>query len=295
MSLHHHLRRIALALVPLAFGATIAAAQDLPVIETEAGEIETISVGEGKVHPFVILDIRNGDYSRGEYDDDAAGLGRIPFHAQVGLGVELHRNAEGEADAVLVLRSSNGFHDPGPIETGSPRTWYESNNLIGLVLAPSKGLGTSISYTIKTSPNDVSPTTHELTGVINYDADTGLGRLHPHFLVTVQPRGGDGVYTQAGIEPEFELRSGDNGPKLHLPLRVGIGWDDFYDEGAGTAVFGSAGAAVSVPFDVGSTRWTFRGEAVAQIRDDRLRQLGGPQADRETIVPVIRIGLTAAY
>lgn len=286
-----------LGLTTVAAGLAIAPAfaQDMPTIDTEDADLGSMEVGDGRLHPTVTLDLRNGDFVRGGYDDDAADLGRLPVHLQVGVGYELRRDAAGEPDAWIVLRSSNGFHAPIAGERTSPRAWYESNNLAGLVVEPAKGLRVGASYTVKTSPNGVSATTHEVSATASYQAETGLGVLHPSFAATVRPKGDGGLYTAAGIEPEFALAAGEDAPSIGIPALIGIGWGGFQGEGSGDRLFGSVGLAYSHPFAVGATRWRFRAEGLALIRDDRLRALSGPRGETGTVVPLATISVAVAY
>lgn len=142
--------------------------------------------------PVIGLDVRNGDFVRGSYDDDAASLDRLPIHAQIGLVYELVRDPKGDATTWLMVRSSNGFHAPLSDETTSPRAWYESNNLVGLAARLAPGLTGAATYAIKTSPNGVSDTTHEVSAAFSLDRSGGLGSLKPGFAATWRPKGGGG-------------------------------------------------------------------------------------------------------
>lgn len=254
-----------------------------------------MTVGEGRLHPVLTLDARNGDFARGDYDDDSADLDRIPVHAQLGLVWEAQHNAEGKPTLWLELRSSNGFHAPAADERTSPRAWYESNNLVGVVAQLAEGLNGALTYTIKASPNGVSDTTHELSISGSYKKDSGLGMLRPGFAVTWRPKGGGGVYTQATIEPGWSLGTGNDAPRLSFPAALGVGWDSFYDPGSGSRLFGSVGAALEHPFTIGSAHLSARAEALALIRDNRLRRLGGPTADHRSVRPYVTLSVTYAY
>lgn len=270
-------------------------ADDLPALDTETGEIGSTQVGSGFFHPMLTVDVRNGDFTRGAYDDDAADFEQVPLHLQFGLGVELHRNEIGDPDATLLFVSSNGFHEARPKEFASPHDWYESNNLVGLVVSPADGLQTALSFTVKSSPNDVAETTYELNLAAEYMQDTGLAWLHPSAVATVRPNKGDGAYTQVGLEPEFDLTDGEDGPAISVPLRFGVGWSDFYEPDTGDLAFGSVGLAYSYPFETGGVKWQFHAEALALIRDKGLRLLDPAPEDRDTVVPYATISLTVAY
>ena len=270
-------------------------AQRVPTIDTEDALLGSASVGNGRVHPLMALDVRNGDFARGAYDDDAADLDRLPVHLQLGFAAELHRNAQDDADVFLVFNSSNGVHAPVSAERVSPRAWYESNNAIALVVSPAEDLHTGVVYTIKASPNGVSSTTHEMSLTSTLGGESALGALSPTAVVTWRPKGGRGLFTQVGIEPSVFLTRRDDGPTISFPTLAGIGWDDFYEAGTGDVAYGSIGAAYSHPFEAGGAKWRFRAEALAVLRSDKLRHLGGPEAEHDTVVPLATISLRLAY
>lgn len=276
-------------------GAGAASAQEAPTIDTEDATLGSVAVGGGRFHPTLAIDLRNGDFSRGDGDDDPADLDRLPVHIQLGLAYDLHRNARGETDAFLVLNSSNGLHAPARDERASPRAWYESNNALALILAPADGLRAGLAYTVKSSPNGVSPTTHEVSATFSYKGDRGPAALNPSLVATMRPKGGHGLFTQIGMEPEFATTAREDGPAFSLPARLGVGWGGFYDPGGGDAAYGSLGLAYSHPLEVGRTRWRLRSEVLAVLRDPTLRRLGDAGAERSTVVPLATLSLTVAY
>ncbi|USU10187.1 hypothetical protein NF700_08005 [Sphingomonadaceae bacterium OTU29MARTA1] len=271
------------------------AAQTIPTIDTEDAGLGTLDAGGGRLHPTFGIDLRNGDFARGGYDDDAADLDRLPVHVQLGFAFDLHRSAGGDADLWLVGTSSNGVHAPVAGERRSPRAWYESNNLIGIVASPMAGLTVGTAYTIKTSPNGISGTTHEASLTAAIDGSSGWKALHPGAAATIRPKGGGGVYTQIGIAPELPLGTGDDGPTLAVPVVLGAGWGGFYEAGSGTGGFGSIGLAYSHPFTVGAMRWRLRADAVGIVRDDTLRRIGGDDAESATLVPLVTLALTTTF
>jgi hypothetical protein len=273
-----------------------AAAQSVPTIDTEDATLGSAKVSAGgNVHPILAFDVRNGDFARGNYDDDRADLDRLPVHAQLGFAIDLSHGADGDATSWLVVRSSNGFHAPAMGETTAPRIWYESNNLAAFVFTPAKGLRTAAVYTIKASPNGVSATTHEASLSFAYDGEDAVGTLSPTFVVTMRPKGDHGVFTQAAIEPAFDLSKREDGPKLSIPLAIGRGWGGFYGAGSGSRTYVSAGAALEQPFLLGATHWSTRLEALAVVRDDRLAALSGPSGETGTVVPLVTWSVSMAY
>lgn len=284
----------AIAAVAALFAAAPALAQKMPTIDAD-GQLGSASVGTGPLHAVVDFNLQNGDFSRGKYDGDAANLDRLPFSVGVTLGAALHHGADGKADLWLEASSSNGFHSPIAAERESPRAWYDNNNLVALLYKPNDAVTAALSYAIKTSPNGISPTSHELTAALGYQQDSGIGKLHPSAAISFHTRGGTGVYTLFGIEPSFDLGSGDAPPTLSLPVRFGIGWDGFYGADTGTAAYGSIGAAYSHPFTIAGSHWKLRAQALALIRDDTVRGLGDADAEHATVVPLVTLGVTTAF
>ncbi|GGB38243.1 hypothetical protein GCM10011380_29550 [Sphingomonas metalli] len=272
-----------------------ATAQRAPVIDTEDAGLGGTAVGAGRFHPIIGLDLRNGDFARGGYDDDAANLDRVPVHAQLGFAWELGRDRAGKADFWLVGTSSNGLHAPVAAEWARPRGWYESNNLVGLVVAPGGGWRLGAAYTIKASPNGVSATTHEASLTAALDGERGLAALHPAAAVTTRTRGDGGVYAQASIQPELALGHGEDAPSLSVPLLVGTGWGGFYGPGTGTVAYASAGLAYAHPFTAGGAHWRLRAEVLALLRDATLRRLGSEDAETAAVVPLATVGVTMAF
>lgn len=274
-----------------------AGAQTIPFADTEDATLSEIDVGAGSLHPVVSIDLRNGDYARGAYDDDNAGFGRVPFHVSLGGAVVLRRQAGGEGDGTLFLigQSSNGFHAPRPDERASPRGWYESNNLVGIAWRPVKGVSAAATYTIKTSPNAIATTSHEASLTFLYTADDRVGRFKPRLAVTRRTRGNGGFYTIGGIAPSFALSKRQDGPTLGLPITVGIGWNGFYAADSGTRAYGSGGISLSQPVSLGSAKATLQADVLALVRDDQLRRLDGPSGTTATLVPYATLSMAVAW
>jgi len=277
--------------------AVPAGAQTIPFADTEDATLSEIDVGAGTIHPVVSIDLRNGDYARGAYDDDNAGLGRVPFHFSVGGAVVLRRQAGGRGEGALFLigQSSNGFHAPRSDEEASPRSWYESNNLLGIAWRPVKSLSAAATYTVKTSPNAIAATSHEASLTFLYTADDRLGWLKPRLALTRRTRGVGGFYTIGGIAPSMELSKREDGPTLGLPVTVGIGWNGFYAANSGTRAYGSGGISLSQPVSLGGAKATLQAEVLALVRDDQLRRLDGPSGTTATLVPYATVSVALAW
>ncbi len=288
------------AVIPVAAMLLVAApvaAQSIPFADTEDATLSEIDIADPQAdwHPVLSFDLRNGDYARGALDDDDASLGRLPVHVAFGGVVIVHRGADGSGRLFVIGQSSNGFHAPSAEERTRPRVWYESNNLVGVAWRPADGLTTAVTYTIKTSPNGIAPTTHEasLTGL--YTAETPLGRLKPRMAVTRRTQGEGGIYTIAGVAPSFDLTQRENGMTLSLPVTVGIGWNGFYAAGSGDRLFGNGGITLSQPLRIAGAMATVQAEVLALIRDERLRRLDGPDGTTAPVVPYATLSLALAW
>jgi len=288
------------AVIPAAatlFVAAPATAQSIPFADTEDATLSEVDITDERRdwHPVLSFDLRNGDYARGAYDDDDAGLARLPVHVSFGGAVTVGRRADGSGTMFVIGQSSNGFHAPRRDERARPRSWYESNNLLGVAWRPADGLTTALTYTIKTSPNGVAATTHEMSLTGLYTAETGLGRLKPRMAVTRRTQGEGGVYTIVGIAPSVALSKRENGPMLSVPVTVGIGWHGFYAAGSGDRLYGNGGVAVSQPLRIGGAAATLQAEVLALVRDDRLRRLDGPDGTTAAVVPYTIVSLALAW
>jgi hypothetical protein len=272
-----------------------AAPRSAPSIDTEDAALGNVEVSNtsGRFHPQLGVDVRNGDFARGNYDDDSATLNRIPFHAQAGFALELHQRADSAADAWLVFSASNGFHTPSSEERVSPRRWYESNTLLGLVVSPAQGLQLGLVYTVKTSPNDSAATTQEASLSLAYQADTGLGAWRPGLVVSTRTQGDGGFYTQGSVEPGVDVNA--RGLRLSFPGALGVGWNGFYGPDSGDRFYARAGLALEQPFQWADTHWSARAEALALYRDGALRELSGPEGETDTVVPQVTLSLSLAY
>lgn len=275
--------------------APAAAGQTVPTIDTEDAGLGTAAVGTGAFHPIVALDVRNGDFARGGYDDDAASLDRVPVHAQLGFAWALRRDEAGAGDLFVVATSSNGIHAPSSAERTAPRAWYESNNLVGLVARPGGGVAVGVAYTIKTSPNGISATIHEASVTAALDGDGVLAGMKPHAAATVRTKGDGGVFTQAGIAPQVALSGAEDAATLAFPLLVGVGWAGFYGAGTGDVAYGSGGIAFARPFAAGGAHWQLEAELLAVVRDATLRRLGSDDAERGAVVPLATVRLSVAF
>ncbi|WP_312487664.1 hypothetical protein [Sphingomonas sp.] len=272
-------------------------AQTIPFADTEDATLSEIDVADEATdwHPVLSFDLRNGDYARGALDDDNAGLGRMPVHVALGGAVVLRRGEDGRADLFVIGQNSNGFHAPGRDERGAPRSWYESNTILGLAWRPVPRLDVAALYAIKASPNGVASTTHEASLSLSYTGDDALGRWKPRAAITRRTQGDGGVYTIAGISPSLDLSDEEDGPTLSVPLMAGMGWQGFYGAGTGNRGYASGGLTLAQPIDLAGSKATLQAEMLALVRDDRLRLLDAPGGSTATVIPQATLSLTMAW
>ena len=275
--------------------APLASAQTVPFVDTEDATLSEVDVGDGSVHPIVSFDVRNGDYARGAYDDDGVGLGRVPVHVAIGGAAVLKRRAGGEGVLFLTGQSSNGFHAPRSDERSRPRSWYESNTVVGLAWRPVAGLSAAGAYAIKASPNGVAGTTHEASLTFLYTGKDAVGFLAPRLAATTRTKGQGGFYTIVGIAPEFPLTRAEDGPTLTVPVSVGAGWRSFYAADSGDRVYGSAGISVAQRVKIAGAKASLQGEILALVRDPQLRRLDAPGGTTASVVPLATISIVIAW
>ncbi|MGJ3627975.1 hypothetical protein AB5I41_15045 [Sphingomonas sp. MMS24-JH45] len=237
-----------------------AGAQSVPTIDTEDASLGSVEVGSGDFHPILGVDVRNGDFARGGYDDDAANLDRVPVR-QLGLRLDTApRRGPGKGGYGWWGPAPAGSA-PVPAERTRPRGWYESNNVVGLVGKVGDDGTLGMAYTIKTIPT-ASPAPRTKRALPPRSTESGGPRRAP------PPCGRDGADEGARrpLRPgrdraDYPLSPGGDAPSVDLPVLVGVGWNDFYDAGTGTVAYGSAGLGYSHPFVMGRQHWRLRAEA----------------------------------
>jgi hypothetical protein len=108
-----------LAATLICVAAPPASAQTVPFIDTEDATLSEVDVGDGAVHPIVSFDVRNGDYARGAYDDDDAGLGRVPVHVAIGgAAASTRRDPTRDPDRAVGMRAIRSSVSHGGLSMG---------------------------------------------------------------------------------------------------------------------------------------------------------------------------------
>lgn len=250
----------------------------------QVGSLGDVSVVEspntGMIHLGAGLRIDTADYFRGAFDDVPERLNEIVIGPDVSLTVELLRERNGFLrDLSLTLGSQNGLADQVQPTDSLNEWWYESNNFAGLAARLPADWVVGLTYTIYTSPNDVSPTFQEAAVAARYTG-TILGvSLSPQLKIAVPLDRRDaafqtGFYTELALTPAIKPL----GPAVTVafPLTVGAGFDEYYGPGNSASVHGTAGVTVSVPLTVVPSaygRWSFSLGGQLIVRDDDIRRL----------------------
>ena len=121
------------------------------------------------------------------------------------------------------------------------------------------------------------------------------GGCIPSTAFSVHTRHGHGAYALFGVEPKFDLSSADSPATIGIPARFGIGFDNFYGSGTGTATYGSIGLAYAQPVSIGAGHLSLRAQIQALIRDNAVCALGEADAEHGTVVPLATLGATVSF
>jgi hypothetical protein len=150
----------------------------------------------------------------------------------------------------------NSIHDAVPGDA-----WYESDFYAG-VGAEMGAIAVGVSYVVLYNPagGDIFAEEVDFTLDIDVTAWDLPACLSPSILLAVETDGGSdngsekGTYLGISLEPTIEdvLGSGNAPVTLSFPMTVGLGLDDYYEDGAGdddTFGFFDIGAVLSTPLD----------------------------------------------
>lgn len=255
----------------------------------------------GRIHVIGKLRLDTADYFRGAFDDVPERLDEVVFGPDLSLTFELLPREVGMLrDLTLTVGSQNGLADQVQPTESENQWWYESNNFAGLAARLDEDWLLGLTYTIYTSPNDVSPTFQEVALAGRYTGRLLGVALGPQLKVVVPVDREDaafktGVYTELSLAPS--LRPFGNVMTLSFPLTVGVGFDDYYGPGSGTSAFGAAGVTVSFPLRFmppGYGGWAFSVGGEAVLRDDDIRRLSSFDGD-DSFIFIGRAAITVTY
>lgn len=262
------------------------------------GDIQqSMTANPGHVHVSFSLALATADYFRGGFDDVPDDLDELAFGPSLSLILDAWRRPSGPLQGLsLTLGTQNNLADQVQPVDSEVHDWYESNNFVGVAARFAGGWRAGTTYTIYSSPNDVSPTVHELAFAVGYGGDNVLGRLAPQAKVATRVDDNDGVYAELQLAPAF-TPLGDV-VTLTVPVVLGVGFDDYYGADTGTSVYGSVGLTAGfplrfVPSDYGA--WTFTVGADMLVRDGDIRRTGRGFDDQDTIVVIGRAGISLVY
>lgn len=259
--------------------------------------VQSTTANPGRIHVSGGLSFATADYFRGGFDDVPDDLDELTFGPSLSLIVEAWRDPSGPLQNVSVtLGTQNNLADQVQPVDSEVHDWYESNNFVGLAARFAGGWRAGTTYTIYSSPNDVSPTVHELAFAVGYGGDNVLGRLAPQAKVATRVDDNDGVYAELQLAPSF--RPLGEVVTLTVPIVLGAGFDDYYGANTGTSVYGAVGLTAGfplrfVPSDYGA--WTVTVGADMLVRDEDIRRTGRGFDDQDTFVLIGRAGISIVY
>ncbi len=172
---------------------------------------------------------------------------------------------EGEGSVSKVTVLGGLWADLNSAHEGSPAGhalsgFYELDWYAGVSIDFAKHFSALLSYTEFTSPSGAFNTSKAVSATLSYDDSESMGKLalHPYVKlmhetegkVTTGVRNG-GQYLELGIAPGMELSENTSYPvTITFPVAVGMGFNDFYDNGNGdneTLGFASIGAVATIP------------------------------------------------
>jgi hypothetical protein len=203
-------------------------------------------------------------------------------------------------DLTLTLGTENGLTDPVQPTRSENAWWYESDNFAGMAARLDEDWLLGVTYTVYTSPNDTSPTYQEVALAGKHTGRLLGVRLEPQLKVAVPVDREDaefqtGVYTELKVAPS--LKPLGEVMTLSFPLKIGVGFDDYYGPGSGTSAVASAGLTASFHLHFmprGYGRWTFSVGGEAVFRDDDIRRLSTLDGDDSSIL-IGRAAVTVTY
>lgn len=158
-----------LTAVAIMSAPSAALAQERLVKFGQVGSLGDVTVAESpntaRIHVSGGLRIDTADYFRGAFDDVPERLDKVVFGPDLSVTFELWRQQRGFLrDVSLTLGTQNGLADQVQQTDSLNEWWYESNNFVGLTARLPADWLVGLTYTVYTSPNDVSPTFQEAAG-----------------------------------------------------------------------------------------------------------------------------------
>jgi len=180
----------------------------------------------------------------------------------------------------------------GVVSANGPRAWYEADLYAGMSIGLAELVSLGLTYTAYTSPNGIFGVTHELAPSISLDDSSffsgmmggRFGGFQPSVTVAVELKGGavgdKGTYVGLGLEPGVSIYEGSAASvSAAIPLTLGLGAGDYYDDGAGnTNAFGYFSAAAKVGLGLGFIpaalgSWELAATGQLLVLGDQMKQL----------------------
>jgi hypothetical protein len=212
--------------VLLAGAATPVAAQDGPPVTVSAG-----------------VDVPSLYYFRGFRQETEPKLTMQPW---VDVGVPLMTEGEGALKSTtLNVGLWNSWHTGSSGSgDGGPGFFYETDFYATLTLGL-ENMTIATTYTAYTYPSPDFDAIHEILGKVSFPH-----MLAPYGLIAYEFLDCEAchksTYAEVGIAPAFPLGDAETVPTLTIPVKIGLGVDGYYAEGASFG-FASVGGTVTYP------------------------------------------------
>ncbi len=295
------------ALLALVVAAGPAAAQDrdaemvdLTLVTSEGDVISTRTPNEDNLHVFGSFTVATADYFRGAFDGVEEDLDEWSYRPTLGLAVDLAQGTGALTNLSLTLGMANGFTNTDYDHAAKQReSWYKGDFFTGLAANLFDDFLAGLTYTAYTSPNDVLPTNHELAIAVGYQGRNIVGRLVPTVKWALPLDEEDGSFLAIGVEPAFTFFHDASYPvTVSLPLEIGTGFSNYYDQDEDEAGYFSFGLLGVVPLrfmpaSIGSWR-AFAG--IEQIlRDNDVADAGGGIDDDDNSITEASLGISFVF
>ena len=262
----------------------------------EEGDVrKTSTPSDEKIHSHGFFSFDTADYFRGLYDGVEEDCDDVGFHISPAWTVEMPENSL-FTEWSLTLGINNGLSDPDPAPNAdSPEIWYEADPYLGAAVQLGGGFLAGLTYTAYTSPNSFFQTRQELALAVGYAGDDVLGRIGPQGKLAADLEDGD-FYAEVGVMPrigpwdELDMVFG-------VPVKVGLGFDEYYADDADSAAFASVGLTTSIPIqwipdDYGN--WNLDIGAFVIMRESDLVDAGKPIDDGNNCILMGTVGISWA-
>ncbi len=197
------------------------------------------AVNNGKVSLSIGFEVTTDYIFRGLHQENQG----LIVQPSAEVGFQLTDKLSASIGTWMSIHDNNTFASGG----STVPSWYEADFYFGFSYQATDRTSVGISYTALTAPNDAFGTVEELAFSLSYD-DSGrwdgvMGlpegfAFNPSITLIIeldgQADGGtdEGIVLLLGIAPEFEVTQGKYPITLTVPVTVGLGFSDYYENPA---------------------------------------------------------------